>query len=355
MTGKDVSGLLPWCGPETSPCTLLVQYLGKGAVLIIKAHAITKDELAEGGPVAVVRPRRTRRRVRMILARLSFLLPLVLYLLIFYGYPLFYGLQISLERYDLQAEITGVAPFVGLANYLADFRDSTFQGAALHTLLFTLLSIVPQFLLGLALALFFNRHFPLSRILRALFLLPWLLPLIVSGTIWKWLFNETNGLIDQILSGVHLLPAQFSWLTTPGWALAALILVNIWLGIPFNMVILYSGLQGIDHELYDAASIDGAGAWQRLRYITLPLLRPVIGIVLMLGFIYTIKVFDIIYVMTQGGPANDTQTFATWSYDLSFSQQLFGQGAAQANMILVISLVLALFYLWWSRRSTQWI
>jgi multiple sugar transport system permease protein len=296
-----------------------------------------------------------RKHAWRILVRLTFLLPLFFYGAIFYGYPLFYSIQISLEKYDLQAEITGVTEFIGAANYIADFRDPTFQTAALHTVLFTVLSIVPQFLLGLGLALFFARRFPLSQFLRALFLLPWLLPLIVSGTVWKWLFNETNGIIDQALTGLHLLPAHFSWLTTPGWSMGALILTNIWLGIPFNMVILYSGLQGIDQELYEAVKIDGASAWQTFRYITLPLLEPVIGIVLMLGFIYTLKVFDIIYVMTQGGPANATQTFATWSYNLSFTQQLFGQGAAQANMILVISLVLALFYLLWSRRSTQWI
>ncbi len=219
--------------------------------------------------------------------------------------------------------------------------------------MFTVLSIIPQFLIGLGLAVFFSRHFPLSRALRALFILPWLLPLIVSGTIWKWLFNEANGLINQVLYSVHLVPLHFSWLTTPGWAFGSIIFVNIWLGIPFNMVILYSGLQTIPQEFYEAASIDGSSSWQRFRYITLPMLEPVIGIVLMLGFIYTIKVFDIIYVLTQGGPANDTQTFATWSYTLSFGQQLFGQGAAQANMILVISLVVALFYLWWSRRSGQ--
>ena len=120
--------------------------------------------------------------------------------------------------------------------------------------------------------------------------------------------------------------------------MGALIFANIWLGIPFNMVILYSGLQNIDKELYEAARVDGASGWQQFRSITLPLLQPVIGIVLILGFIYTLKVFDLIYVMTQGGPANATQTFATWSYNLSFVQQEFGQGAAQANMILVISL-----------------
>jgi multiple sugar transport system permease protein len=319
--------------------------------LSTKTHTLVKDK-ARGAPVSVSRRRGARR---FPLARVTFLLPAILYMLIFYGYPLFYSIQVSLEKYDLQAEISGIAPFVGLANYITVFQDPTFRVAALHTLLFTVLSIVPQFLLGLALAVFFYRHFPLSRVLRTLFLLPWLLPLIVSGTVWKWLFNETNGLIDQVLAGLHLLPAHFGWLTTPGWALTALIIANIWLGIPFNLAILYSGLQSIAKEFYEAAAIDGANGWQAFRYVTVPLLEPVIGIVLMLGFIYTIKVFDIIYVMTQGGPANDTQTFATWSYTLSFSEQLFGQGAAQANLILVISLAVALLYLWWSRRSMQWI
>lgn len=318
----------------------------------VKTRIVTSTRTSARTTRAAARP---RRRWRKPLIQLTFLLPLFIYVVIFYGYPLFYSLQISLEKYDLQAEITGNAPFIGLVNYLAIMRDPTFQSAALHTLLFTVLSLVPQFLIGLGLALFFSRHFPLSRFLRALFLLPWLLPLIVSGTIWKWLFNETNGLIDQTLTAFHLLPAHFGWLTTPGWAMAALIIANIWLGIPFNMVILYSGLQGIAQEFYEAAMIDGATSWQRFRYIILPMLEPVIGIVLMLGLIYTLKVFDIIYVITQGGPANDTQTFATWSYTLSFTQQSFGQGAAQANVILVISLVLALVYLQLSRRTTKWI
>ncbi len=342
----------------------------------IKTRVLTKERVADEGlssSATLQRPARrailwiagnmkkllkvaTRRRSRRVtLVRLTFLLPLLIYVCIFFGYPLWYSIQVSLENYDLQAEITGVAAFVGVSNYIADFNNPVFASAALQTLLFTVLSIVPQFLIGLTLAVFFSRRFPLSRLLRALFLLPWLLPLIVSGTIWKWLFNETNGLIDQVLSAIHLVPAHFSWLTEPGWALVALIFINIWLGIPFNMVILYSGLQGIPQEFYEAAAIDGAGKWQRFRYITLPMLQPVIGIVLMLGFIYTMKVFDIIWIITQGGPANATQTFSTWSYTLSFSDQVFGQGAAQANMILLISLIAALFYLWWSRRSTQWI
>lgn len=291
-------------------------------------------------------PGRRRRKSRYKgLIRFSFLVPVILYLLLFFGYPLYYSITVSLQRYDLQAEYTGIAPFIGLANYLNVFQDPTVRTAAWHTLLFTVGSIVPQFVIGMALALFFAQKFPLSRFLRSLMLLPWLLPLVVSGTVWKWLFDLTNGLIDQMLSGLHVLPPHFGWLTTPGWALAAIIITNIWIGIPFNMVLIYSGLQGIDNEVYEAAAIDGANKGQRFWYVTLPLLRPVIGVVLLLGLIYTLKVFDIVYVMTGGGPANATQIFATWSYNLSFSQQLFGQGAALGNVILIISLVVALFYL----------
>jgi multiple sugar transport system permease protein len=272
-------------------------------------------------------------------------IPIILYLFIFFGYPLYYSVTVSLQDYSLQTEYTGIAPFIGLKNYLNVLQDTTVHMAAWHTVIFTVGSIVPQFLIGLGLALFFAKKFPLSRFLRSLMLLPWLLPLVVSGTVWKWLFDQTNGIIDQMLAGLHLLPAHFGWLTTPGWGLAAIIITNIWIGIPFNMVLIYSGLQGISGEVYEAASIDGANRWQQFWYVTLPLLRPVIAVVLLLGLIYTLKVFDIVYVLTGGGPANTTQIFATWSYNLSFAQQLFGQGAALGNIILIISLVVALIYL----------
>jgi multiple sugar transport system permease protein len=297
-------------------------------------------------------PQRARpTKYRKNLVRFAFLVPAILYLLLFFGYPLYYSFSVSFERYDLQAEVTGSGPFIGLGNYISVFQDSVFRQAIMHTLLFTFGSIIPQFVIGLALAVFFTRHFPLSRFLRSLMLLPWLLPLVVAGTVWRWLFDQTNGIIDQVLSGAHLVPVHFGWLTTPNWALLAIIITNIWIGIPFNMVLLYSGLQGISTEFYEAASIDGANKRQIFQYVTLPLLRPVIGVVLMLGLIYTLKVFDIIYVMTGGGPANTTQIFATWSYNLSFTQQMFGQGAALGNIILVISLIVSLVYLRWSQRS----
>jgi multiple sugar transport system permease protein len=298
-------------------------------------------------------PQSTRpAQYRKNLVRFAFLIPAILYLLLFFGYPLYYSFSVSFERYDLQAEVTGSGPFIGLGNYISVFQDSVFRQSIMHTVLFTLGSIIPQFIIGLALAVFFTRHFPLSRFLRSLMLLPWLLPLVVAGTVWRWLFDQTNGIIDQILAEAHLAPLHFGWLTTPNWALLAIIITNIWIGIPFNMVLLYSGLQGISTEFYEAASIDGANKRQIFQYVTLPLLRPVIGVVLMLGLIYTLKVFDIIYVMTGGGPANTTQIFATWSYNLSFTQQMFGQGAALGNIILVISLIVSLIYLRWSQRSS---
>lgn len=327
--------MLAWRG-------LLLRAIQEG--YIVATYIDASPAVGEIARAASRRGQRRRSRYKGLI-RFSFLLPVILYLLIFFGYPLYYSLTVSLQDYNLQTEYTGIAPFIGLTNYLNVLQDPTVRMAAWHTLIFTVGSIVPQFLIGLGLALFFARKFPLSRFLRSLMLLPWLLPLVVSGTVWKWLFDQTNGVIDQMLASLHLLPAHYGWLTTPGWALAAIIITNIWIGIPFNMVLLYSGLQGISGEVYEAASIDGANRWQQFWYITVPLLRPVIGVVLLLGLIYTLKVFDVVYVMTSGGPANTTQIFATWSYNLSFAQQLFGQGAALGNIILVISLVVALFYL----------
>jgi multiple sugar transport system permease protein len=134
-------------------------------------------------------------------------------------------------------------------------------------------------------------------------------------------------------------------------ALASVILVNIWAGIPFNMVILFGGLQNIPEDRYEAAAIDGAGPWQRFRYITLPLLKPVTLVVLMLGLIYTLRAFDVIYVLTQGGPGNATQTLTTWSYVLTFQDYSIGQGAAVSNLLLVVVIVLGFVYLRTARNT----
>jgi multiple sugar transport system permease protein len=292
-----------------------------------------------------------RRRERLL--QLLFLLPAAAYMVAFFGYPVVKNFIMAFEKYSTTTFYTGEAPWVGLANYHAVVTSSLFPKALVNTCLFTVGSIAGQFVIGLALALFFQRHFPLSGLLRSLFLLPWLIPLIVSSAVWKWILDKDNGALNQFLAATHIAPGHPGWLTSTSLALIAVIMVNIWIGIPFNLTILYGGLQDIPEELYEAASLDGATGWKSFRHVTWPLLRPVVSVVLVLGVVYTLKVLDIILGLTNGGPANATQTIATASYHLSFQLFDFGQGSALANLLIVISLIFAIFYLRLNRRAVD--
>jgi multiple sugar transport system permease protein len=207
--------------------------------------------------------------------------------------------------------------------------------------------------IGMLLALFFHRNFPLNGVLRALFLLPWLIPLIVGSAAWRAILEQDSGILNVSLQNLGIIDSPVPWLTSPDVALIAVILVNIWLGIPFNMTLLYSGLQHIPDELYEAGAMDGATGWKAFWNITLPNMRAVVGVVLMLGVIYTLKVIDIILGLTQGGPANATQTIATQSYHDSFVEFKFGQGAALSNILIIISLAFSVVYLRATRRQVD--
>src|SRR4051795_779434 len=306
---------------------------------------------AHTGRLVVSRRRSSRRRERTL--ELLFLAPAVIYLLLFFGYPIVKNVVMGFQHYTSATFFTGVAPWVGLDNYSAVIHSDVFSKALVNTLLFTVGSIAGQFTIGLAIALYFQRNFPLSGVLRSLLLLPWLIPLIVSSAIWRWLLDEDNGAINQALSALHLVGENPGWLTSTSLALIAVIGVNIWIGIPFNTTILYGGLQDVPEELYEAAALDGATGWRAFRHVTWPLLRPVVNVVLVLGVVYTIKVLDIILGLTGGGPANATQTIATQSYHLSFQEFQFGQGAAMSNILIVISLAFALLYLRLNRRNLE--
>lgn len=295
-----------------------------------------------------------RRRPRIHLGhwqRLLFLLPVLIYLPLLFGYPLVYSIKVSLEKFTIYSVLNGNAPFVGLDNLRTVLNDPLLSVATVNTIVFTVVSIGCQYAIGMSLALLFNRKFPLNGVLRSVLLLPWLLPSIVSTTAWRWLFDETNGLIDQVLLNLHIVSTPIGWLSTSQPALAAVIITNIWIGIPFNLVLLYSGLQSIPQELFEAAAVDGAGRWMQFRHITVPLLRSVTAIILMLGLIYTIKQFDIIYILTGGGPGDATQLFSTWSYSLSFTNYQFGRGAAVGDIMMVISLAVALVYIFFTQRD----
>ncbi|WIE65662.1 sugar ABC transporter permease [Curtobacterium sp. MCLR17_036] len=305
----------------------------------------------DGAPAPSRRPRPGRSLRFERIAQLLFLLPAVLFLLLFFGFPVVKNVVMSFQAYTTSTFYTGEAPWVGFANYASVVSSQLFDTALINTALFTVGSIVGQFVIGLLLALFFRRNFPLSGLLRSLLLLPWLLPLIVSSAVWKWMLDQDSGVVNQFLGsfGVPSVP----WLTSPAVALITVIAVNIWIGIPFNTTILYGGLQDIPTELYEAAALDGATGWKAFWAITWPMLRPVVSVTLVLGVVYTIKVLDIILGLTNGGPANATQTIATQSYDLSFKQFDFGQGAALSNILIVISALFAIVYLRLNRKAVD--
>ena len=274
-----------------------------------------------------------------------YLAPVVVYLLVFYAYPLYRNAELSLRDYTVRSFVSGDAEFIGLDNFREVFADPTFWPAVLHTATFTFVSIFFQYVLGMALALFFNRRFRLSSTLRALFLVPWLLPLIVSASTWSWMLNSDSGVVNAFLGAVGL--PDINWLTAPTWSLVAVIIANIWIGIPFNLVILYSGLQNISDDVLEAAALDGASGWRTFRHVILPLLKPVSAITLLLGFVYTLKVFDIIWIMTRGGPGDSSTTLSTWSYQLGFGSLLphFGPAAAVGNLLIIVALAFGLIYI----------
>jgi multiple sugar transport system permease protein len=287
------------------------------------------------------------------LTGLLFLLPAVVYVAIFYVYPILLNVTMSFQRYTARSFVTGEAPFIGFRNFDRLFSNPDFTVALQNTLVFTLGSLIFQFGIGLALAVFFNQKFPLSGLLRSLFLLPWLAPILVSGAVWVRLFDLDYGVINYVLHSLGLIQKPLAWLIDPHLAPISVLIANIWIGIPFNMVILYGGLQNIPDTLYEAAMIDGANAWQKFRYVSWPLLRPVSTVVLLLGLIYTLKVFDVIMSITRGGPANVSQTLNTWAYSLSFTSLDFGLGAAAGDILMLVVLVFGLVYLRYAMREER--
>ncbi len=302
-------------------------------------------------PSGASRARRPRLRFDGPWIPLGFMLPALVYLVVMFCYPLYYNVSMSLRHFTVASFLTGVAPFVGFANYADMFGNRLFTAALATTAIFTALSIVGQMTIGMLLALFFWRRFPFNAAMRALLLAPWLLPLVVSASVWQWMFAQDYGVINYILLDLHLVAHPVPWLVDPTNALAAVIITNIWIGIPFSMAVFHSGLQALPKELLEAAELDGAGPLQRFFRVTLPLLKPLTAIVFILSVTYTVKVFDLIFVLTGGGPADATQTLAVLSYKLSFRQMEFGHGAAVGNVLVVISLCFAFFYLRSFRRS----
>lgn len=276
---------------------------------------------------------------------LLYVLPAILYMIVFVGYPIISNIVLSLQDVTVMTINNAVKPFVRLDNYKLLLRDPVLKTSMINTFIFTIYSIIFQFLFGFALALFFQKKFSFLKPVRGLLMIPWMIPITITALMFKFMFSSNVGIINQVLQVFHFIREPVDWLISPGTAMASLIITNIWIGIPFNMILLSSGLTLIPVELNESASIDGANKFQTLFKITLPLLKPTIESVLILGFIYTFKVFDLVYVMTNGGPVNSTHLLSTYSYKLSFGLFKYSQGAAVANILFVMLFFVSLLYM----------
>ena len=258
-------------------------------------------------------------------------------------YPVVRTFIVSL--FDVRSAMPGSYPFIGIDNYTKVFADQAFYPVLGHTLYFTLLSTFLEIVFGIAVALLLNAPLKLRWFWRSIVVLPWALPTIVNGAMWRWIYNGQYGALNGLLQSLGLQDSAEQWLGSPFLALNMVILADVWKNTSIVVFFILAGLQTIPGDLYEAAQVDGAGRWQSFWRLTLPLLTPAIAVVLILRTIEAFKVFDIIYVMTGGGPASGTQTVAFYTYLQAFSNQLFGYGAALAYLIVLAVFALAMLYL----------
>jgi len=274
-----------------------------------------------------------------------FVLPAFLYMMVFVGYPIISNIILSLQDVTVRNLAKGEKHFVGFANYITVFHSDVFVKSLGNTLIFTIGSLFFQFLIGFVLAVFFVKKFRFAKTVRGILMIPWMMPMTVTALMFKLIFATDIGVLNYLLRVTHLINSNIDWLTNPKTAMIGVIAANVWIGIPFNMILISTGLTTISQDLYESASVDGATGFKQLIYITIPLLRPTIESVLVLGFIYTFKVYDLIYVMTEGGPVNSTHLLSTYSYKLSFDMFKYSEGSAVANILLVILLLVGMLYL----------
>ena len=256
--------------------------------------------------------------------------PPLLFLAALVGYPFCYGILLSLQ----DRPVAHAGTFVGLKNFATNLHDPLFWRVALNTFVYTTVATLLKMVGGLALALAMNQQFPLKNLVRALMLLPFIVPTVLSTVAWMWILDPAFSVLNWLLVLVGIPKPGPSWLGNPLLAMVSIIVINTWRGLPFYGITLLAGLQTVPPELYEAATIDGAGSWQRFRYVTLPLLQPIILIVTLFSVIFTFADFQLVYVLTHGGPQNATQLFATYAFDIAMGAGQLGLGASIALTML---------------------
>jgi len=275
-----------------------------------------------------------------------FVLPLVVLVLLLIAYPLGSAVYLSLtEKY------VGYPPrFVGLKNYVELTGDPVFRKVVWNSAVFTVASVTVKLMIGLLMALSLHQALFARRLVRGLLLLPWVVPTVITALAWHWMFDALRGFINVSLETLGLIGEPIAWLGQPATAMMAVVVVNIWRGFPFFGVSLLAGLQAIPADLYEAAAVDGASATQRFRHVTLPGLRPVIFVTTLISTIFTLNDFNIVYVMTRGGPGIATHILATYTYEVGFQALRWGRAVAVSMYLMPLVVVMIVVL---ARRLTR--
>ncbi len=282
--------------------------------------------------------------------------PAAVFFVAIVAYPLLFALFLAFHRVGARELRSGEFPFVGLENVAALLADGVFHLALQHTFVFVAVSVAAELVLGIAIALLVNEQsVRISAVTRALILLPWAVPPIVNGLLWSFIYNSKYGYLNVLLYNLGLIGEFVQWTGNADWALLLVTIPYIWRTTPFAVLLFHAALQGIPEELYEAAEIDGAGAWRRFLHVTLPLLAPTVVVVLVLRTSFAFMVFDEIFAITGGGPGNATWTAAWYVYRTSFQPPFeIGVGAAAAYVLALIIFVIAFAYVKLLYRDVQY-
>ncbi|MDN5315407.1 MAG: multiple sugar transport system permease protein [Clostridiales bacterium] len=282
---------------------------------------------------------------------LIFVMPLVLIMGVFLLFPILKAGLMSFQYWYIPKPKPEGNYFVGFENYLLVLKDPYFLSSLVKTGIYIIVTVVGRYLLGMGSAILLNQKFPGRSIARGLLIIPWAIPEVVACLIWILMYDRDYGLINYILQQFRLLSEPAGFLSDPNIALPSAMAVNIWKGFPFVGIMLLAGLQSIPGELYEATKVDGANSFEQFRHITLPLLKPVSGVVFLLLIIWTIKDFGIAYLLAKGGPSRATEILTIYVYQSAFKFFDFGKAAASGIIMLIFSMVFTYFYL--KSQSTE--
>jgi len=281
-----------------------------------------------------------------------FLSPALAVLALLLVYPVVYSIWLSLTDARLSAGHLD-APFTGLENYFRMLSDKAVGAALLNTIYFTVVEVSSVVFLGLLTALLLNHPMARWSGFRVLLLLPWAIAPVANAVLWKWIYNSNYGILNTLLVELGIIETNKTWLGDPFGALNMILIVDIWKSTPFIAILLLAALQNIPKSLYRAARVDGASSWEAFRYITLPSLKTAIAIAVVLQTIWSLRTFDLIFVLTKGGPADGTVVMNFLAYRVTFNFLNFGYGAALANVIFIASLLLSIFYVRLMKPGTR--